>query len=209
MRLYIDSGTHSFTDEQERINSVKSHLSSPTAVFTEDSTSAATWRDKLSYLLIAPLLIGTMLLWVHIILPFSRLFFGDDTAIEDYLVDEYSVIKIPTDKPKLDIISENTRLHLAANWLPIIITIILWRVQENPTLILVVLPFIIGVALFLTFLGSVNEVRDSHIASEIEGHANDHDEACLVIGEGHHEPVADYLATVDTVTVLTPAPSEE
>jgi len=209
MQLYIDSGKHSFTNEEERIDAIESKLDSPTAVFTEDSPGTVTWKEKLTSLPTAPLLIGTMLLWVHVILPVLRPIFGDDTAIENHLVEEDGVERIPADESKLEIISENSRLHLAANWLPITVSMVLWIIYGNPLLTLVVLPGVVGFSLLFTFLAITQERRDEHIAQRIRRNAGGHEEACLVVGEEHHEPVAEQLASNEAVTVVNPTLDEE
>ncbi|QLD89604.1 hypothetical protein HWV07_11410 [Natronomonas salina] len=206
MQLYIDSGTHTNTDIEERIARIQSHLDLPDAVFTEESNEPPSLTKKLSHLLLAPLLVGMMIVWVDIVLGLLKPIFGDDRDIEDHLEQEHGAEKLPVDTPKLDTIAETPKLHFSANWAVIVISLLIWDVHGTAILTLVSLPFVSGVALMMTFLGSIHESRNSHIARRIANHASHFDEGCLVTGEDHHEPVAEILEDYPEVTVLNPSP---
>lgn len=209
MQLYIDSGTHTNNDINERIIRIESRLDSPDAVFTEESNEPPSTTKKLAHILLAPLLVGMMIIWADIILRILKPIFGDDRDIEDHLEQEHGAKKLPVDSPKLDTITETPKLHIAANWLLISISLLIWAVHGTAILTLVSLPFVSGFALMMTFLGSIHESRNSHIARAIANHASHYDEACLVTGEDHHEPVAEILEDYPEVTVLNSSPDSD
>lgn len=208
MRLYIDSGTHSFTNTDARISKIEENIDSPGVVFTEESTKSATLSDAIKLLPTAPLTMAAMIFYSKIGLPIVRKIWGDDRDIEDHIVEKHTADRVPTDKSTLKFIRNISQLHFASNWLVICVALIFWLQFGTPILTLLTLPGVSAVALFLTFLAGIHESRNAHIAQEIARHKDECDKACLVTGREHHESVGTLLKWYEGIEVLNPTPKD-
>lgn len=205
MRLHINSGTHTATNVSKRVSESEDHVKDPGAVFIEESESPRSLSKFVRSLILAPLLVGVMIVWVFVVLPVLRPFLGDDRQIEEQIAEKYDALLIPVDAPKLDLIWDEWRLWGLANWLLITSTPYL---HNGSLLDLVQLLFIQGVALFVAYLTGVHQIRNRHIAERIAENANSFSEGVFVTGKKHHEPVAEFLSDYDRVVVLNPTVDE-
>ena len=211
MRLYIDSGKHASRKVDQRICEIEKNVSSPGVVFTEDSVRKPTLREYVSTFAIAPLLVGTMLLWGKIVLPAVQLAFEKDEKIEQHLEMEYGADIVPTDAPALELIQNESKLWSMSNWisLGLIGFIVLSTGTLNEYLFVFTILFGFGVSLFLAFLAGNQYARNSHIAERIRSHSGKYDEAVLITGGEHQQGITELLHSSDAVVVENSSQSNQ
>ena len=201
MRLYINSGTHSFTNVDSRVAEFENAVSEPGVVFIEDSDSPLIISELATTFVLAPLLVGIMIIWVFGILPVIRPIFGDDREVENKIAQKYDAELVSVDISKLDLIQERWLMWSLANWL-LIVTTPIYHIDYFINLLTL---FVIqGVAMFLAFLAGVHHIRNMYIAENIAENADNCSEAVFVTGRKHHEPVAELLDDHEQVRVVNP-----
>ncbi|TKX70792.1 hypothetical protein [Halorubrum sp. SP9] len=211
MRLYINSGKHASRKIDQRISEIEKNVSSPDVVFTEDSVRKPTLREYGSTFALAPLLVGTMILWGKVVLPAVQLAFEKDKKIEQHLEMEYGADIVPTDAPALELIQDESKLWSMSNWisLGLIGLIVLETGVLNEYLFVFTLLFGFGSSLFLAFLAGNQYARNSHIAERIQSHSEKYDEAVLVTGGEHQQGITELLHSSDAVFVENSSQSSQ
>ncbi|WP_147587333.1 hypothetical protein [Halorubrum lipolyticum] len=211
MRLYINSGKHASRKIDQRISEIEQNVSSPDVVFTEDSVRSPTLREYVSTFALAPLLVGTMILWGKVVLPAVQLAFEKDKKIEKHLEMEYGADIVPTDAPALELIQNESKLWSMSNWisLGLIWFIVLYTGILNEYLLIFTILFGFGVSLFLAFLAGNQYARNRHIAERIRSHSEKYDEAVLVTGGEHQQGITELLHSSDAVDVENSSQSNQ
>jgi hypothetical protein len=203
MEIFITSGTHSFTDTDERIDECERNLDNPDAVFIEAPVGSFNRKEQVKLTLFAPLLMIMSYFWIDVVLRISKVFFGDDRKIERYFEDKYAADVIAVDISHFDEIRKNLILWSAANWLAITWPFVPIVPEISPISVayLSILSFQ-SVIIFVSYLAGVHSFRNWFMANQMASYEGEYSEACFVTGKQHHKEIADRLSENSSVDVL-------
>lgn len=205
MRVFIASGSHSFTDIDARIQECEEALNDPEVVFTEAPVRSPSKKERIELLLYAPLLMVTAYIWM-IFLSIFRIFLGDDRAIESYFKEEYDTDIVKVDISHVSTIQEGVSVWGPVNWFAILSPLFLLFTNIGVSSVSLRLYlwflFVQGVVIFLGYLAGMHAYRNLFMAEKIAEHQSEYSEGYLVTGERHHRPIKNRLSEKSSITVV-------
>ena len=212
MDLYISSGYH-ITRPQKRVDAIEERFENVDVVFAEAPLADnPPLRSILLNFVAAPLLMSVMYSWVSILYISNRVFSSSDAEVIDYLNQVHNSEYVQTDINMNRLIGKRRILWFISHFCLVLVSALavpgfISEAQTESTLLaLVTLLTLAGVAVFLTLLAAVDQVRNQTIANDILQYAkeNPNSQAVLVVGGDHKNPIVDFLNKKSEVTVVNP-----
>jgi len=221
MKVYIDSGTH-VTDPESRLETIDSMLESPEVVFIEAPERSSTVADFVKTLPYAPVMLGSMLFMVFVVIELvSRIIglafrftpglsrsVGPDQKIIAELESRYGAEPVAVDRNKLELIHEDRWKWAFLNWS--VLAAVVWKFQPSSVTSLFTWAWfflsllLAGFILLLLLLANAHAKRNAHMAEQIQSASADTGEACIVLGGLHHTAVGVRLNSYEEIEVVNP-----
>lgn len=222
MDIWISSGTHvdSIAEREKRIEQQLDNLNVVFAEGAEKSTSREQIISILEIMPIAPLLAAAVAFHIYITVEIhgrikSKISGGEtgrDVELVQNLTSRHSVEWHEIDnEPLSQYIHTNRIIWGIFNWGSLFgITVLIWpsplsvwnAIQYGTVLLLS------GYILLIALLTVANYAREETMTEEITNRSEKHDQAVVVLGEGHHPGVGRRLKKESDLNVLNPRPED-
>lgn len=195
-KLLISGGQHAGTDVDGRLEAVRDATDDLDVVYYEDRRiNDLDARSRVRAWITAPLLLGLIGIWIHIILRIIRQVSEGDVSLCKSIEDEFGAVIVFAEPPTHEIINSYPRPWACANWLGIIATGLLAMLAlPNPTLafgLTVLYLLLFAAVIFFVYLASSTTQREKAMLDFIEDHTRREgiSKACLIIGSDHVDGV--------------------
>lgn len=207
MELYISSGVHLFSRNDDRIDKIEGELKQIDAVFVETRQGDPGFVIRLLNWIVSPLILLFLHSWITLI-DIVGLFVSSDLDAAEKLCEDHNASLYEVDKPMHKIISRDRYIWGVANWGLISFPVILVYANPAPKVILVSIMLIIlsTMSVSMAFLAGTMPERNLHMLREIDEISEELDAkgGCLITGGSHESGLRDYSNIFDGITVVGP-----